>query len=68
MNKFYQDVNEKQKNKKMRLQTDIGFQQTKIKNLNKKFNVGMFSASFRGGKAITAKQKIGELKINYFDL
>ena len=46
----------------MRLQTDLEFQQNKIKNLNKKYNVEMFSTRVRGGKAFAAKQKIREFK------
>ena len=46
----------------MRLQTDLEFQQNKIKNLNKKYNVEMFSTRVRGGKAFAAEQKIREFK------
>lgn len=42
----------------MRLQADNEFQQTKIKNLNVKYNVTMFTTSVRGGKAFAAEQKI----------
>ena len=51
----------------MLLQTDIEFQQTEIKNLNKMVNVGMFSTSVSGGEAFAAKRKIRELKMKYFD-
>ena len=37
---------------------DNGFQLTKIKDLNDKFNVTMFTTSLRGGKAFAAEQKI----------
>ena len=46
----------------MRLQVDNEFHQVKIKDLNDKYNVEMFSTSVRGGKAFPAKQKIRELK------
>ena len=46
----------------MRLPVDNKFQQVKIKDLNDKFNVTMFTASIRGGKAFATKQKIRELK------
>ena len=47
---FYQEVENKRKNKRMRLQTDLEFQQNEIKKLNKKHNVEMFSTRVRGGK------------------
>ena len=46
----------------MRLLTDFQFKQKKIFDLNKKYNVEMFSTAFRGGKAFAAEQKIRELK------
>ena len=46
----------------MRLQTDNEFQQVKIKDLNHKYNVTMFTTNVRGGKAFAAEQKIRELK------
>ena len=46
----------------MRLQTDLEFQQNERKNLNKKYNVEMFSTRVRGGKAFAAEQKIREFK------
>ena len=62
LEQFYRDVRGKIKNKKMRLQIDLEFEQIKIKDLNDLNNVEMFSAFLRGGKAFTAEQKIGELK------
>ena len=59
--KFYEEVSQKRK-EKMRLQTDLEFQQNEIKNLNKKCNVEMFSTRVRGGKAFAAEQKIREFK------
>ena len=61
MELFYEEVNHKRK-EKMRLQTDLEFQQNEIKELNKKYNVEMFSTRVRGGKAFTAEQKIREFK------
>ena len=46
----------------MRLQVDNEFQQVKIKDLNNKNNVEMFTTSVRGGRAFAAEQKIRELK------
>ena len=46
----------------MRLQADNEFQQVKIKDLNDKYNVEMFSTSVRGGKAFAVEQKIRDLK------
>ena len=46
----------------MRLQTDREFKQRTIFELNKKFNVEMYSTNLRGGKAFAAEQKIRELK------
>ena len=58
---FYNDLNKK-RDGKMRLQTDQKFKQWKIFELNKKFNVEMYSTNLRGGKAFAAEQKIRELK------
>ena len=41
----------------MRLHVDNEFQQVKIKDLNDKSNVEMFTTSVRGGKAFAAEQK-----------
>ena len=46
----------------MRLQADLEIAQNKIKILNKKYNVEMFSSCIRGGKAYAAEQKIREFK------
>ena len=61
MQTFYEEVEHKRK-ERMRVQTDLEFQQNKIKNLNKKYNVEMFSTRVRGGKAFAAEQKIREFK------
>ena len=61
---FYQDIHPKRqqvaKNERVRLQTNLEFQQNKIKRLNEKYNMEMFS--FRGGKAYATEQKIREFK------
>ena len=62
---FYQEIESKRENEKMRLQADLEFQQNEIKNLNKKYNVEMFTTKVRGGKAFAAEQKMRDLK-NYF--
>ena len=62
MELFYQEINSKRKGEKMRLQTDLEFQQNEIKKLNKKYNVEMFSTRVRSGKAFAAEQKIREFK------
>ena len=60
---FYKEIETKRnKNEKMRLQTDQEFQQNEIKKLNLKYNVEMFSSRIRGGKAFAAEQKIREFK------
>ena len=48
--------------KTMRLQTDQEFKQWEIYDLNKIFNVDMFTTSLRSGKAFAAEQKIREFK------
>ena len=46
----------------MHLQTDLEFNQNKIKQLNQKFDVDMFHTQLCGGKAFAAEQKIREFK------
>ena len=58
---FHNDIKSKRSGK-MCLQTDLEFNQNKIKELNKKFDVDMFHTRLHGGKAFTAEQKIRELK------
>ena len=63
MEEFYKEIDFKRvKNEKMRLQVDLEFQQNKIKEINQKYNVEMFSSKNRGGKAYVAEQKIREFK------
>ena len=68
LEKFYKDVENKRKNKKTRLQTDPEFKQKKIFDLNKKYNIEMFSTAVRSGKEFAAEQKIRELKKRIFRL
>ena len=61
LEEFYIDV----QNKKYRhtwLQVDNEFQQVKMKGLNDKFNVTMFTINLRGGKTLAVEQKISEMK------
>ena len=62
MELFYEEVNNKRKQKKMRLQTDLEFQQNDIEKLNNKYNVDTLSTRLRGGKTFVAEQKIREFK------
>ena len=63
MEEFYKEIDDKRiENEKMKLQVDLEFQQNKIKELNKKYNVDMFSTKNRGGKAYAAEEKIREFK------
>lgn len=50
---FYREVAPRGKGQKTRLQTDQEFKQRKLYDLNKKYNVDMFSTTMRGGKALT---------------
>ena len=65
MELFYNDIDKKRLGK-MRLQTDQEFKQRNIEELNKKFDVEMYSTHLRGGKAFAAEQKIRELKKNFY--
>ena len=61
LNQFYDEVKDKRNEKTMRLQGGNEFQQVKIKDLNDKLNVKMFTTAVRGGKAFAAEHKIREL-------
>ena len=61
LEQFHFDVQNKRKNKNMRLQVDNEFQQVKIQDLNDKFNFTMFTTSVRG-KAFVAESKRDFLK------
>ena len=58
---LYNDIKSKRSGK-MHLQTDLEFNQNKIKELNKRFDVDMLHTRLRGGKTFAAEQKIRELK------
>ena len=58
---FYDEIDQKRSGK-MRLQTDLEFNQNIIKKLNKEHNVEMFHTKIRGGKVFVAEQKIGKFK------
>ena len=58
---FYNDIKLKG-SEKIRLQTDLEFNQNKIKEFNKKIDADMFHTQLRGGKAFAAEQKIRQLK------
>ena len=62
LEQFYHQIESKRKGKEMKLQIDQESQQQKIKDLNEKNNVKMFSTSLRGGKAFAAEQKIRQVK------
>ena len=66
MDVFYRDIQpirqQVAKNERMRLQTDLDFQQNDMKRLNQKFNVEMFSSHVCGEKTYAAEQKIREFK------
>ena len=51
-------MSEKRENEPMRLQMDQKLILNKIKNLNKKYSVQVFSTNFRSGKTFDAEQKI----------
>ena len=62
MKLFYDEIKNKRSKKTMRLQADNEFQQVKLKDVNNKNNVEMFTTSARSVKAFAAEQKIRELK------
>ena len=49
----------------MRLQTDLEFQQNKIKELNKKFDVEMFIQNLVVEKHLLQNKRLQNLKKNY---
>ena len=61
---FYKEIEPKRQreDEKMRLQTDLEFQQNEIKRLTEKYNVEMLSSKVRGGGAFATEQKIREFK------
>ena len=61
MELFYNDIQSKRTGE-MNWQTDLEFNQNKIKQVIKKFDVDMYHTKIRGGKAFAAEQKIREFK------
>ena len=59
---FYTEVEEKRRGQKTRIQTDQEFKQNKTFELNKKYNIDIFSTAVRGGKAFAAEQKLSKLR------
>ena len=68
METFYTEFQDKRKGLKTRLQTDPEFKQNEIFELNKKYNVEMFSTAIGGGKAFAAEKKLRKLKKRIFRL
>ena len=64
---FYQKIESKREEngKKMRLQTDLEFQQNEIIKRNKKYNVDMFRRTFEVEKLLQQNKKLANLK-NFF--
>ena len=62
LNQFYDEIKSKRKKKQCGLQVDNELHQVKIKDLNDKCSVEMFTKAIRGGKAFVVEQKIRELK------
>ena len=62
MELFYKEVRSKRKNTCMKFQVNNEFQQVKTKDLNDKNNFAMFTSALRGSKALSAEQKMRELK------
>lgn len=58
----YVNIQNKRKNKSKQLQVDNEFQQVKIKDLNDRDNVMMYTTSLIGRKNLCYKKKIRELK------
>ena len=54
---FYKEVEDKIKGQKIGLQTDLEFKQKNIFDLNKRYNVEMFSTAIRGGKTFKYRIK-----------
>ena len=64
----YVNIQNKRKNKSKQLQVDNEFQQVKIKGLNGRDNVMMYTTSLSGRKNLCYKKKIRELKSRKFKL
>ena len=59
---FDKDIQSKRKKNKIGLHVDQEFQKNNIKELNKRYNVEMFSTKIRAGEAYATEQKLRELK------
>ena len=64
LQEFYEKINNSsKKNQHLRIQTDLEFTTSlKIKDLNKKYNVEMFTTKLNRGHAFAAEQKIRVIK------
>ena len=64
MELFHQEIHPKRQEvgEKMRLQTDLEFQQNEIKRLNEKYNVDMFSSKLEEGKLSQPSKKLENLR------
>ena len=67
LEQFYLDVQGKRKGRRARMQVDKEFQQLKIKDLNKKFNVEMYSTSLRGERLLLPNRKSENSKSELLD-
>ena len=55
LEQFYVHLQSKRRNQSMQLQLGNEFQQVKVKDLNDKYNVKIFTTSLRGGKAFATE-------------
>lgn len=62
MKRFYENLKNKRKSRKIKLQTNQEFLQNEIKNLILKHEIEMFTTPLRGRKAFVTVQNIRELK------
>lgn len=62
LNIFYDNIESKRNGKRMRLQTDLEFQQNKAKELNKKFDVEMFIQNLVVEKHLLQNKRLQNLK------
>lgn len=55
LEQFYVHIQSKRRNQSMQLQLGNEFQQVKVKDLNDKYHVKIFTTSLRGGKAFATE-------------
>ena len=55
LEQFYVHIESKRRNQSTQLQLSNEFQQVKVKDLNDKYNVKIFTTSLRGGKAFATE-------------